>query len=64
MMWQDLWAALALVLVIEGVLPFISPNGMRNAWRQMAEMDDKSLRIAGLVSMIVGLIILAMVRSG
>ena len=47
-MWQDLWAALALVLVIEGILPFINPNGMRNAWQQMVQMDDKSLRIAGL----------------
>ncbi len=62
MMWQDLWAALALVLVIEGILPFINPNGMRNAWQQMAQMDDKSLRIAGLVSMIAGLIVLSLVR--
>jgi len=62
MMWQDLWVALALVLVIEGVLPFVNPNGMRNAWQQMAQMDDKSLRIAGLVSMIAGLIVLNLVR--
>ena len=62
MMWQDLWAALALVLVIEGVLPFINPNGMRNVWQQMVQMDDKSLRIAGLVSMIAGLIVLSLVR--
>ena len=62
MMWQDLWAALALVLVIEGILPFINPNGMRNAWQQMVQMDDKSLRIAGLVSMIAGLIVLSLVR--
>lgn len=61
-MWQDLWAALALVLVIEGVLPFINPNGMRNVWQQMVQMDDKSLRIAGLVSMIAGLIVLSLVR--
>jgi len=62
MMWQDLWAALALVLVIEGVLPFINPNGMRKTWLQMAQMDEKSLRIAGLVSMIAGLIVLSLVR--
>ena len=62
MMWQDLWAALALVLVIEGVLPFINPNGMRNVWQQMVQMDDKSLRIAGLASMIAGLIVLSLVR--
>ena len=62
MMWHDLWAALALVLVIEGMLPFISPNGMRNAMRQMAQMDDKTLRITGLVSMIAGLLLLGLVR--
>lgn len=62
MMWQDLWAALALVLVIEGILPFVSPNGMRNAMQQMAQMDDKTLRITGLVSMIAGLVILGLVR--
>ncbi|HHJ81025.1 MAG TPA: DUF2065 domain-containing protein [Candidatus Tenderia electrophaga] len=62
MMWQDLWAALALVLVIEGILPFINPDGMRGVWQQMAQMDDKALRIAGLVSMIAGLIVLSLVR--
>jgi uncharacterized protein YjeT (DUF2065 family) len=62
MMWQDMWAALALVLVIEGMLPFISPASMRNAMRQMAQMDDRTLRIAGLVSMIAGLLLLALVR--
>ncbi len=62
MMWQDLWAALALVLVIEGILPFISPGSMRNAMQQMAQMDDKALRITGLISMIAGLVILGLAR--
>lgn len=62
MMWQDLWAALALVLVIEGILPFISPNGMRSAWQRMAQMDDRTLRITGLLSMIAGLMVLGLVR--
>jgi uncharacterized protein YjeT (DUF2065 family) len=60
--WQDLWAALALVMVIEGMLPFVSPKGMRSAWQQMARMDDRTLRIAGLVSMIAGLLVLGLVR--
>lgn len=62
MMWQDLWAALALVLVIEGLLPFISPRGMRSAWQQMAQMDDRTLRLTGLISMIAGLVVLGLVR--
>jgi len=60
--WQDFWAALALVMVIEGMLPFVSPKGMRSAWQQMAQMDDRTLRIAGLVSMIAGLLVLGLVR--
>lgn len=61
-MWQDLWAALALVLVIEGILPFMSPRGMRGAWQQMARLDDRTLRITGLASMIAGVVLLALVR--
>jgi uncharacterized protein YjeT (DUF2065 family) len=57
-MWQQLLIALALVLIIEGILPFLNPRGMRNVMKSMAELDDKSLRISGLVSMIIGLILL------
>jgi uncharacterized protein YjeT (DUF2065 family) len=57
-MWQQLLIALALVLIIEGILPFLNPRGMRNVMKSMAELDDKSLRISGLVSMIIGLVLL------
>lgn len=53
-MWQSLWDALALVLVIEGVLPFVSPRGYRNAVASLAGLGDRALRIAGLVSMLIG----------
>ncbi|MDX1252801.1 MAG: DUF2065 domain-containing protein [Gammaproteobacteria bacterium] len=62
-MWQDLMAALALLLVIEGIMPFLSPQGMRKTWLLMSQMDDRSLRIAGLVSMLLGLLLLKLVRS-
>ena len=61
-MWHDLMGALALVLVIEGVLPFVSPNGMRRAWLQLSQLDDRTLRLVGLVSMIGGAILLQFVR--
>lgn len=61
-MWNDLFVALALVLVIEGVLPFLNPAAMRELQRKMAEMDDKSLRIAGLSSMLAGLALLYLLR--
>lgn len=62
-MWQDLMAAVALMLVIEGIMPFLSPQGMRKTWLLMSQMDDRSLRIAGLVSMLLGLLLLKLVRS-
>ena len=61
-MWQDLGAALALILVIEGILPFANPKGFRNLMRMAGEMDDKSLRSSGLFSMAAGLLLLYLVR--
>jgi len=61
-MWQDLLAALALVLVIEGILPFVSPEGFRNMIRLVGEMDDRTLRNSGLFSMLAGLVLLYLVR--
>jgi len=60
--WQDLFSALALVLILEGVLPFISPNALRNTYKRITEMDDATVRISGLVSMIAGVALLAFVR--
>ncbi len=61
MNWQDLWVALALVLVIEGMLPFLSPTGLRKAYGQIIQMDDRTLRLYGLVSMIAGAVFLSLV---
>lgn len=61
MTWQSLWVALALVLVIEGVLPFLNPLGLRKAYGHMIQMDDRSLRLYGLISMIAGATLLSLV---
>ncbi|MEQ6342321.1 MAG: DUF2065 domain-containing protein [Gammaproteobacteria bacterium] len=61
-MWQDFLAAVALVLVLEGVMPFLNPQGMRRTMLLITQMDDRSLRIAGLVSMVLGVIVLSLVR--
>ena len=63
MNWADLWAALALVLVLEGLIPFISPGGYRSMVRQMTEMPEKAIRSVGLVLMITGLLLLYLVRG-
>jgi uncharacterized protein YjeT (DUF2065 family) len=60
--WSDLLAALALVLVIEGIVPFVSPGSLRNMLATVAQMDDRILRITGLVSMVCGVVLLYLVR--
>ncbi len=57
-MWQEIFIALALLLVIEGMMPFLNPRGMKQMMQTMAEMDDRTLRIFGFVSMLLGLILL------
>jgi uncharacterized protein YjeT (DUF2065 family) len=51
-------AGFALMLVIEGILPFSSPRLWRETFRKLIEMSDGQIRFAGLVSMIVGLLVL------
>ncbi|WP_020162457.1 DUF2065 domain-containing protein [Cycloclasticus pugetii] len=62
MAWQELFAAMALVLVLEGVVPFISPDALRKTYQRLIEMDDKTIRMSGLLSMIAGVILLTLVR--
>ncbi|MDH5786059.1 MAG: DUF2065 domain-containing protein [Chromatiales bacterium] len=61
---SELWAALALVLVIEGLLPAITPKGYRKAMMSMAQMDARSIRITGLASMIIGALFLFFLKNG
>lgn len=52
-------AALALMLVLEGMLPFVAPQLWRETFRRMTEMSDGQLRFLGLSSMLGGLLLLA-----
>jgi uncharacterized protein YjeT (DUF2065 family) len=61
-MWHDLLTALALLLVIEGIFPFLNPKAMRRLLQSMQELEDGALRIAGLMSMLIGLVLLYLVR--
>lgn len=61
-MWTDLWAALALMLVLEGILPFLSPESVRRLLAAMARVDNRSMRISGLTSMLLGVGLLYLVR--
>jgi len=61
-MWQNLLSALALVFVIEGVLPFLNPAGYKRTLQTIAGMDERTLRGIGLGAMLFGLLMLYLVR--
>lgn len=61
-MVSEFWVALALVLVIEGLMPALAPGAFRQAMATIAEMDDRALRISGLASMIIGAILLYLLK--
>jgi len=56
--------ALALMLILEGVLPFLAPNLWRDTFRKITQMNDGQIRFVGLSSMVVGVLLLWWVRSG
>lgn len=56
--WQVLPVAIALVFIIEGMLPFISPNRWRTMLVMVEQMDDRMIRNVGLGSMLFGVVIL------
>jgi uncharacterized protein YjeT (DUF2065 family) len=58
----DLLLALALVLIIEGLLPGLNPTLWRNMVKQMAELDDQKIRLIGIGSMIAGAVLFNLVQ--
>jgi uncharacterized protein YjeT (DUF2065 family) len=50
--------ALGLMLVIEGLLPFLAPHVWRDTFRRVTELKDGQLRFMGLASMVIGLLLL------
>ena len=57
-MWGGLLDAVALLLVLEGIMPFLSPSSVRRLLARLNEMGDNVLRGAGLASMVAGVILL------
>lgn len=57
-MWETILTAAALMLVIEGILPFAAPTLWREAFRKLTEMEDGQIRFAGLTSMGIGMLLL------
>jgi len=52
------WAALGLVLVLEGLFPFLSPGGGRRTFLKLLQLHDGQLRFFGLCSILIGLAVL------
>ena len=61
--WRDMASAFALYLVLEGLLPFLSPALAQRAFRAMAEAGGGQLRAVGLVSMVAGCALLYFIRG-
>jgi uncharacterized protein YjeT (DUF2065 family) len=62
-MSNTLLTAFALMLVIEGVLPFLVPQLWRDTFRRLTEMSDGQIRFVGLTSMLAGLLLLYIARQ-
>jgi uncharacterized protein YjeT (DUF2065 family) len=57
------WAALAVVLVFEGLFPLVAPGGWRRTFERLVHLKDGQLRFFGLVSVTLGLALLAWVTA-
>lgn len=63
MNWSDLLAAVALYLVLEGILPFLNPQAMKRVMSALTHFADGHLRLWGLFSMCAGIVLLYFVRA-
>lgn len=61
-MWQEILTALALVFVIEGLLPAISPGNARQTYQLASQLDERTLRRIGVISMVGGALLLYLVK--
>jgi len=61
-MIQNLFIAFALMLVLEGLLPFLAPGTWRETFRRLIQMSDGQVRFIGLTSMLAGILLLMVFR--
>jgi uncharacterized protein YjeT (DUF2065 family) len=60
---DTLWTALALLLVLEGLLPFMAPRLWRDSFRRLTELTDGQLRFIGMISIGIGLAALYLAQN-
>ena len=63
MLWSLFISAIGLLFVFEGILPFLSPALWRRLMKQMMAQTDRALRLMGLMSMLIGLILICVVHD-
>jgi uncharacterized protein YjeT (DUF2065 family) len=61
-MWQELATAFCLMLVLEGIIPFLYPSRWRRLVASLADIDDRTLRLVGLGSMVAGTGLLYLIK--
>ncbi|HIF73853.1 MAG TPA: DUF2065 domain-containing protein [Porticoccaceae bacterium] len=61
-MWHELAMAFCLMLVIEGIMPFLAPHRWRNMVLLLGEVDDNTMRYIGLGSMLTGTALLYLIN--
>ena len=61
-MWTTLLLAFALMLVIEGLLPFLAPRVWKETFQKVSQLADGQIRFLGLSSMLIGLIMLSLIK--
>lgn len=61
-MTDNLLLAFALMLVLEGLLPFVAPNAWRETFRRLTRLSDGQIRFVGLTSMLVGLVFIILFK--
>lgn len=62
-MWQEILTALCLVLVLEGILPFLMPERWQRMMSGIGALTARQVRLAGLASMLLGTLCLYLVRQ-
>jgi uncharacterized protein YjeT (DUF2065 family) len=61
-MWVTLLTAFALMLILEGLLPFIAPKAWRDTFRRITELADGQIRFLGLSSIVAGIVLLFILK--
>jgi uncharacterized protein YjeT (DUF2065 family) len=61
-MTTSLFIAFALMLVLEGLLPFLAPGAWRETFRRLIQLTDGQIRFVGLTSMLAGIMLLMVFR--